>query len=205
VIGRGVCPQPRARIFNALDSVLFMAKGGSVVFQGDPEKAVEYFTVSAPAHLTARLTAVRKALGHACPDKENPADHLMDIVSATGPASARSMPAYLRAQWEKARGGVAASRAVVDGEHGDLANKSLGLLKPPISVDHLVDGASSSSVVRLRRLRRAAQKTTRKTARVHRSSQQWWRGRRRRRRRPASARSARARASTRPRSSARDA
>ncbi|RKP12996.1 P-loop containing nucleoside triphosphate hydrolase protein [Piptocephalis cylindrospora] len=59
--------QPRPEIFHAFDDVLLLAPGGYMVFQGSVLEVVPYFT----------------SLGFHFPSKVNPADVLMDILSAT--------------------------------------------------------------------------------------------------------------------------
>ena len=67
-IYRGECTvvctihQPQTKIYNLLDNLLLMKKG-SIVYQGSCAKAEAYFA----------------AQGHPCPDRTNPADHLLDL------------------------------------------------------------------------------------------------------------------------------
>jgi ATP-binding cassette, subfamily G (WHITE), member 2 len=67
---RGVCTvvctihQPQTKIFHLLDNLLLMKKG-EIVYQGSCSKADAYFAEA----------------GYPCPDKMNPADHMLDCVT----------------------------------------------------------------------------------------------------------------------------
>ena len=67
---RGVCTvvctihQPQTKIFYLLDNLLLMKKG-EIVYQGSCAKADAYFAEA----------------GYPCPDKMNPADHMLDCVT----------------------------------------------------------------------------------------------------------------------------
>jgi ATP-binding cassette subfamily G (WHITE) protein 2 len=56
--------QPQTKIYNLLDNLLLMKKG-EIVYQGAAAKADPFFA----------------AQGYPCPEKMNPADHLLDIVT----------------------------------------------------------------------------------------------------------------------------
>eukprot|EP00597_Dinobryon_sp_UTEXLB2267_P005220 CAMPEP_0170078388 /NCGR_PEP_ID=MMETSP0019_2-20121128/14987_1 /TAXON_ID=98059 /ORGANISM="Dinobryon sp., Strain UTEXLB2267" /LENGTH=661 /DNA_ID=CAMNT_0010291231 /DNA_START=84 /DNA_END=2069 /DNA_ORIENTATION=- len=56
--------QPQTKIYNLLDNLLLMKKG-SIVYQGSCAKAEEFFALQ----------------GYPCPDRTNPADHLLDLIS----------------------------------------------------------------------------------------------------------------------------
>eukprot|EP01041_Mallomonas_annulata_P010873 gene10873-22707_t len=56
--------QPQAKIFGLFDNLILMKKG-NIVYQGIAKKAVDFFA----------------QVGHPCPERENPADHLMDTIS----------------------------------------------------------------------------------------------------------------------------
>lgn len=57
--------QPRSDLFAQFGSVLLLAKGGRVAYDGDAKSMVEYFS----------------QLGFPCPDLTNPADHVLDLIS----------------------------------------------------------------------------------------------------------------------------
>jgi ATP-binding cassette subfamily G (WHITE) protein 2 len=56
--------QPQTKIYNLLDNLMLMKKG-SIVYQGSCEKADHFFALQ----------------GYPCPEKMNPADHLLDLIS----------------------------------------------------------------------------------------------------------------------------
>jgi ATP-binding cassette subfamily G (WHITE) protein 2 len=56
--------QPQTKIFNLLDNLLLMKKG-SIVYQGSCAKAEEFFALQ----------------GYPCPDRTNPADHFVNLIS----------------------------------------------------------------------------------------------------------------------------
>ena len=60
-----VIHQPRYSIFRRFDRVLLLGKGGRTVYEGPSERAQDYFL----------------NLGFKCPDGENVADFLMDVMS----------------------------------------------------------------------------------------------------------------------------
>jgi ABC-type multidrug transport system ATPase subunit len=57
--------QPRSSIWKMLDSVILMAPGGHVLYMGEADQAVAYFS----------------KLGYKCPVETNPAEFLLDLVS----------------------------------------------------------------------------------------------------------------------------
>ena len=57
--------QPRSSIWRMLDTVILMAPGGRICYNGKTEDALEYFA----------------KLGHECPKETNPAEFLLDLVS----------------------------------------------------------------------------------------------------------------------------
>jgi ATP-binding cassette subfamily G (WHITE) protein 2 len=70
LVERGECTvvctihQPQTKIFNIIDNLLLM-KLGEIVYQGACAKAEQYFAEA----------------GYPCPDKMNPADHMLDCVT----------------------------------------------------------------------------------------------------------------------------
>ena len=56
--------QPQTKIFKLLDNLLIMKKG-SIVYQGNCDKVDDFFSQQ----------------GYPCPEKMNPADHILDLVS----------------------------------------------------------------------------------------------------------------------------
>jgi ATP-binding cassette subfamily G (WHITE) protein 2 len=70
LVERGECTvvctihQPQTKIFNIIDNLLLM-KMGEIVYQGACAKAEQYFAEA----------------GYPCPDKMNPADHMLDCVT----------------------------------------------------------------------------------------------------------------------------
>eukprot|EP01036_Dinobryon_divergens_P027780 gene27780-36607_t len=56
--------QPQTKIYNLLDNLLLMKKG-SIVYQGSCAQTEAYFA----------------AQGYPCPERTNPADHLLDLIS----------------------------------------------------------------------------------------------------------------------------
>ena len=57
--------QPRADVFNRLDSVLLLSRGGHAVYCGKRENMIEYFA----------------GMGYSCPIHSNPADYFVDLSS----------------------------------------------------------------------------------------------------------------------------
>ncbi|KXS10981.1 P-loop containing nucleoside triphosphate hydrolase protein [Gonapodya prolifera JEL478] len=57
--------QTRTEIFELFDSVLVLAGGGRVAYQGDRPGMLQFF----------------EAAGHKCPDNDNPADYIIDVTS----------------------------------------------------------------------------------------------------------------------------
>jgi len=64
-----VLHQPKYEIFSLFDKVLFLAKGGRVIYHGDRAGVVEYF----------------EAQGFPLPSFANPADYYMDVLSGIVP------------------------------------------------------------------------------------------------------------------------
>ena len=56
--------QPQTRIYNMLDNLILMKKG-KIVYQGACAEAEAYFTLS----------------GYPCPEKTNPADHILEVLT----------------------------------------------------------------------------------------------------------------------------
>ncbi|PNH07625.1 ABC transporter G family member 24 [Tetrabaena socialis] len=67
-----VIHQPRFSSFLMFDQVLLLGTGGRTVYLGSPSAAMLYFT---------------KFLGFRFPDRENPADILMDIIAGKVPCA----------------------------------------------------------------------------------------------------------------------
>jgi len=65
--------QPRSQVFQLFDQILLLSKG-KVVYHGPAKEAVAYF----------------EGLGYACPVQFNPADFLLDLVSAESTAAGAS-------------------------------------------------------------------------------------------------------------------
>jgi len=71
-----VIHQPRYSLFSLFDDVLLLGVGGRTVYSGSSSQALPYF----------------EGLGFQCPDKENPADFFLDIIS--GNVSLPALPNF---------------------------------------------------------------------------------------------------------------
>merc|ERR1719353_2515922 len=60
-----VIHQPRFEVFTQFDDVLLLGHGGRVVYTGTADGVLDYFA----------------SIGYHCPERVNPADYLMDVIS----------------------------------------------------------------------------------------------------------------------------
>ena len=115
-----VIHQPRYSIFTLFDETLLLAKGGLAVYLGWSSEALSYF----------------ESLSFSCPDRVNPADFFLDVISGEVPCPAvqsfdatRDLPQI----WEAL-------------QHRVREKKKQALRLPQISIPRAVESGSSSNL-----------------------------------------------------------